>query len=263
VKITRARVLHDHVVRFRLDNGNHIDRDFSLVEGGVFTETWNDPRKFSKVLIVDGHPSWPGELDFCRDVILRGGIKGGVPKVAFVGRGVLISPATVATAFHEAGYAVVGHQLTGEVPRKISVIPEAGSVGRTRNRPFPRSFRPEKRMTTKTRQRLADATVTILAGFAAERKHTGKANCVGAKADFDGARVYARLAAGGDPEGMAAYLKWCGFLAREAVERNWNQIGQFARRLAAAGELRGPVLKATLSASCRAASLYLGVRTKR
>jgi hypothetical protein len=69
-------VLHDHVVRFRLDNGKHIDRDFSLVEGSVFTETWNNPKKFSRIFIVDGHPSWPGELDFCADVILRGGIKG-------------------------------------------------------------------------------------------------------------------------------------------------------------------------------------------
>jgi len=44
--LARARVLHDHVVRFRLSDGRDIDRDFSLVEGGVFTETWADPRKF-------------------------------------------------------------------------------------------------------------------------------------------------------------------------------------------------------------------------
>jgi hypothetical protein len=73
------------------------------------------------------------ELDFCRDVILRGGIKGRVPRFVFVGRGTLISPATVATAFHEAGHAVVGFKLSGNVPLKISVIPEAGSLGRTHN----------------------------------------------------------------------------------------------------------------------------------
>jgi hypothetical protein len=39
VEITRARVLHDQVVRFRLADGRHIDRDFSLVEGGVFAGT--------------------------------------------------------------------------------------------------------------------------------------------------------------------------------------------------------------------------------
>lgn len=166
-------------------------------------------------------------------------------------QGTLISASTVATAFHEAGHAVVGYRLTGDVPKKISVIEDDdGSVGRTHNRHFPKSFRPEKRLTTRTRQRLADETVTILAGFAAERNYTGKANCAGAKADFEGAKIYAKLAAGGDPEGMAAYLKWCGFLARNAVEKNWVQIGRFARRLADAGELEGRELKVALSSAC-------------
>jgi ATP-dependent Zn protease len=183
-------------------------------------------------------------------VILRGGLQGRVPEFAFVGRGTLISPATVATAFHEAGHAVVGHLLTGDVPKKISVIVgDDGSVGRVHNHAFPRSFRPEKRLTTRTRQRLADETVTILAGFAAERKYTGKANCAGAEADFAGAQIYAKLAAGGDPEGMMAFLKWSGFLAREAVEKNWTQIERFARRLADAGELEGRELKAALSSA--------------
>ena len=71
----------------------------------------------------------------------------------------------------------------------------------------------------------------------------------GAKAAFDGAKVYARLATGGDPEGMAAYLTWCGFLARRAVERNWDRIGRFARRLADAGELEGRELKKALTSA--------------
>lgn len=249
MKITQARVLHDHVVRFRLDDGRLIDRDFSLVEGGVFTETWNNPGKFSKVFVVDGHPSWPGELDFCRDVVLRGGTEGRVPRFAFVGRGVLISPATVATAFHESGHAVVGHQLTGDVPRKISVIPEGGSVGRIRNRPWPRSFKPLVRMTPLSRQRLEDETVKILSGFEAERRHTGRADYHGAGEDFKGARVYARLVVGDDAEGVAAYIEWCSYLARRAVERNWAQIGRFARRLADAGELEGRELKKALTSA--------------
>jgi hypothetical protein len=104
-------------------------------------------------------------------------------------------------------------------------------------------------MTTLTRWRLADETVTILAGFAAEQRHTGNAYRAGAKAAFDGAKVYARLATGGDPEGMAAYLTWCGFLARRAVERNWDRIGRFARRLADAGELEGRELKKALTSA--------------
>jgi hypothetical protein len=117
-------------------------------------------------------------------------------------------------------------------------------------------------MTSLTRRRLAGETVTILAGFAAERKHTGKANRAGAEADFESAQIYARLAAGEDLEGIMAYLKWCGFLARRAVEENWTQIERFARRLADAGELRGPALRTTLSASCQPVHAHRGSRTK-
>jgi len=128
-------VLHDRVVRFRLTDGRQIDRDFSLVEGGVFAETWADPRKFAKVFVAGGSPSWPDGLDSCADVILRGGLKGRVPRFAFVGPGCLISAATVATAYHEAGHAVVSHQLAGNVPRKISVIPEGRNLGRIDSHP--------------------------------------------------------------------------------------------------------------------------------
>ena len=82
----------------------------------------------AKVFVAGGSPSWPGELDFCPDVILRGGMEGRVPRFAFVGPGFLISPATVATAYHEAGHAVVGFKLSSNVPRKISVIPVGGSM---------------------------------------------------------------------------------------------------------------------------------------
>lgn len=235
------------MVRFRLSDCRDIDRDFSLVEGGVFTETWADPRKFAKVFVTGGSPSWPGELDFCPDAVPRGGLAGRVPRFAFVGPGCLISAATVATAYHEAGHAVVGLKLSGNVPLKMSVIPEAGSMGRTRNCPWPRSFKPEKRMTPLTRARLEDETATILAGSAAERKYTGRVNYLGARDDLKGARVYARLVAGDDLEGVAAYLKWCGFLARRAVEQNWDRIARFAQRLADAGELEGRELEAALT----------------
>ncbi len=243
----RARVLHDHVVRFRLSDGRHIDRDFSLVVGGVFTGTWNDPKKFAKVSVAGGSPSWPGELDFCADVVLRGGLKGRVPRFAFIGPGCLISQATVATAFHEAGHAVVGLKLSGNMPRKTSVIPVGGSMGRIRNCPWPRSFRPEKTMTPLTRVRIEDEITVVMAGSAAERRFTGRANHLGARDDLKAARVYARLVAGDDAQGVAAYIEWCRFLARRAVEQNWDQIARFARRLADAGELEGRELEAALT----------------
>ena len=235
------------MVRFRLSDGRDIDRDFSLVEGGVFSKTWADPKKFAKVSVAGGSPSWPGGLDFCADVVLRGGLEGRVPRFAFVGPGCLISPATVATAFHEAAHAIVGLKLSNNMPLKMSVIPKHGSLGRIHNCPWPRSFRPEKAMTALTRARLEDETATILAGSAAELRYTGRANHLGARDDLKGAAVYAKLVAGEDAQGVAAYIEWCRFLARRAVEQNWDQIARFARRLADAGELEGRELEAALT----------------
>jgi ATP-dependent Zn protease len=59
-----------------------------------------------------------------------------VPRFAFIGPGCLISPATVATAYHEAGHAIVVYQLAGNVPRRISVIAKSRNLGRTDSPPM-------------------------------------------------------------------------------------------------------------------------------
>jgi hypothetical protein len=41
-------VLYGHWVGFYLDDGKHIDRDFFLVERGVFRSTRNDPRSSAR-----------------------------------------------------------------------------------------------------------------------------------------------------------------------------------------------------------------------
>ena len=87
------------------------------------------------------------------------------------------------------------------------------------------------------------------AGSEAERRYTGRANRLGASDDLKGAAVYARLVAGDDAQGVAAYIGWCLYLGRKAVERNWAQIERFARRLADAGELEGTELEEALTAA--------------
>ena len=99
MQITGAKVLHDYgwIVRFRLDNGTHVDRDLALIHGGVFDPIWRDRRRFRRVRIVDGCPTWTGRgrqvVDLCPDAILRGGYGRGRPaRFAIVGsRGTLIS----------------------------------------------------------------------------------------------------------------------------------------------------------------------------
>lgn len=88
MKIVKAKVLVDHIVRFHLDNGTYVDRDFSLLSGEVFDPIWKDPKKFKQVRVVGGCPTWPGEVDFCPDAVLRGGFGRKQPvRFALIGRG--------------------------------------------------------------------------------------------------------------------------------------------------------------------------------
>jgi hypothetical protein len=248
--IVRAKVLHDHLVQFTLVDGRRIERDFSLIEGRAFDTTWRDPRTFKRVRVVDGKPTWPGKLEFNPEVVLRGGRPGRIPKRAFVGRGGLHSPGTVAVAYHEAGHTIVGLKLGQSTPRKVSIHSEGASLGRTLNRAFPRWFRPELRLTPRTRHALEAEIATLLAGFEAERRYTGKPDYSGARPDFAGATFYARFVAA-DDEGVTAYTRWCGYRARQTVEDNWLAIDRFARDLLDAGELHGRKLTSRLSAACR------------
>ena len=81
VQLAKAKVFRDRVVEYTLTDGRKIQRDFSLVTGGVFnSKRWTDPKNFAKATVKGGDPCWPGERDFCPDVILRGGLRGRVPQ---------------------------------------------------------------------------------------------------------------------------------------------------------------------------------------
>jgi hypothetical protein len=101
MKITGARVFDGYIVRFRLSDGTHVDRDFAFVRGGVFTPIMRDRELFAKIRVRDGYPSWPGDVDLCPDAVLRGGINRRRPaKFAIIGpRGTLISGRGVKTVF--------------------------------------------------------------------------------------------------------------------------------------------------------------------
>ena len=90
MRIVKAKVLVDFIVRFWLDDGRTIDRDFSLVRGSAFKAVWRSPRKFRQVRVVQGSPTWPGDLDFAPECILRSGGRGPILKNAIVGDGRLL-----------------------------------------------------------------------------------------------------------------------------------------------------------------------------
>ena len=93
MQIVRAKVFDGYIVRFHLDDGTYVDRDFAFVSGGVFKPIMRNRKLFSKISVKGGYPSWPGEVDLCPDAVLRGKIGRGKPaKFAIIGpRGTLIS----------------------------------------------------------------------------------------------------------------------------------------------------------------------------
>jgi len=87
MNIVSATVVVDRIVRFELNDGRLIERDFSLVRGPVFDRAWATQAKFAQIKIVRGIPTWPGDVELCPDAVLRGGIRGRIPRSAIVGSG--------------------------------------------------------------------------------------------------------------------------------------------------------------------------------
>lgn len=94
VKIERVEFREGYVVRFWLSGGRCVDRNFLFLRGGVFEPIWRDPRKFRRLRIVGGVPTWPGGVDLCPDVVLRGIGGGRMLRDAVVGQGGILTPAT-------------------------------------------------------------------------------------------------------------------------------------------------------------------------
>ena len=96
VKITRCEPLEGYVVRFHLSDSRRVERNFMFLRGGVFEKIWRDPRRFRKLKIVGGVPTWPGDVDLDPDVVLHGTGGRKIPRDAVVGQGGRLIPSTPA-----------------------------------------------------------------------------------------------------------------------------------------------------------------------
>jgi len=97
-KIVSAKIRESYVVDFRLSDGRCVTRNFMFLRGGVFEPIWRDLRKFRRLKVVDGIPTWPGNVDLDPDVVLRGPHKGKILLNAVVGQGGRLLSATPTTS---------------------------------------------------------------------------------------------------------------------------------------------------------------------
>jgi hypothetical protein len=122
-----------------------------------------------------------------------------------------------ATAYHEAGHAVISHFLGLPIGR-VSIVRDADTLGRVLHRPVGEWFQPDVVMNDRTRLRIERGIVVLFAGVIAERKFTGRYNHVGAKGDYDQVVDLAHFVTGSDGE-AALFQRWLREKAINRVER--------------------------------------------
>lgn len=137
----------------------------------------------------------------------------------------------LATAFHEAGHAVMAYLVRRRIKR-VSIEPDEkeGSLGHVEN--WRLRIRPDIRSNPYTNERLDDAVKISLAGGIAEAIYTGRKNHVGATGDYRNASDYAMHRCG-SAEQAVAYLRWQSVCARQIMEnpRYWKGVKVLAEAL--------------------------------
>lgn len=142
-----------------------------------------------------------------------------------------------ATAFHEAGHAVMAWRFQCMAFRSITILPEPGSLGHVDLLELPRwadehseDFDPGA---PRSRRRLENTIMMALGGPAAERAYLRRGNgrtLPGSAADYKHAQSVAALLF---PRAKTAkaYVEWLEHRAFDAVQENWGEIRAIAAAL--------------------------------
>jgi hypothetical protein len=141
-----------------------------------------------------------------------------------------------ATAYHEAGHAVVSFGV-GRGVRRVTIIPDGDSLGHITNHGLP-AFHPDYKTDGATRRRVEQCVMISLAGAIAEARFKGHRRRLGDGADlaqvFDLASYMV-----GETEELNAYVRWLWLRTRNLLEVHWPVVEHFAAELLARRHLTG------------------------
>jgi ATP-dependent Zn protease len=140
----------------------------------------------------------------------------------------------LATAYHEAGHAVVRRVTTPQLMVKyVTIVPDkkAQTLGLCAGANRWTTFRPDVEVTTLTRSRLEAYVMSFLAGAIAENSFTGK-KTKGTSIDFQRATDFASYMAPSDKE-LNAYLEWLWARTEALLSTpiNWRLVEVLAQSL--------------------------------
>lgn len=150
----------------------------------------------------------------------------------------------LATAYHEAGHAVVGF-YSRHMPkvRRVSIVPDSknGTVGHVVHHPSPAFVRQleEGDWNAAIEVRFYEQIRTLYAGGVAERRFTGRRNHVGGRGDYEIISELAVHVSGGGGPVTQALLRWLRLSAEAYVTARWREIEAVAGALVEHKVLRG------------------------
>jgi hypothetical protein len=158
-----------------------------------------------------------------------------------------------ATAYHEAGHAVVAFEV-GRGVQLVTIIPEGDAEGRVRKYRL-RGFHPDYETDGRTTRRLEQEIMISLAGGLAEARYKGHRRRLGDEKDLSHALDMASYVTG-EPEECEAYIHWLYLRTRNLLEVRWGIVEQFASELLARRRLSGREAKAVWrNAYCKQAGI--------
>jgi ATP-dependent Zn protease len=160
-----------------------------------------------------------------------------------------------ATAYHEAGHAVVSVDVGLSVKYvAIHLDLVEGNAGVCQGGKSPSWAQPEIDATGRTRRWIEQVIMVLLAGGEAERRFVGRRNHKGASSDYQKAVDIGSYICNGDMEETQAYLAWLAVRTRNLLAREdiWAAVKAVALALLVRSELSGREVKRIIQDSYNA-----------
>ena len=155
--------------------------------------------------------------------------------------------ALIATAYHEAGHAVMAWAHDVGV-KEVSIVPnmERNSLGHCQHIVWS-AFRPDLEDSLRTRDRVQWLIMVFLGGREAERRFTGRYNHGGATGDMHQVFNMASYLASSDDE-IDALVRWLTIRTRNSLDVYWAFVEGLAAALLEEQQMRGKRVREVMTA---------------
>jgi hypothetical protein len=150
-----------------------------------------------------------------------------------------------ATAYHEAGHAVVRHLLAFE-PKSVTISTTSNTERAAKYGDPLRGIRLDADGSARARMRLEKAIRISYAGPLAEKKHSAHWRASNGAYDFGRIEQLGLIACDGSSTQAKLFLRWLEVATQEMVDAHWAAIERVAKRLLVHDRLAGAHISAVM-----------------